>query len=223
MNYSRIYDNLITRAKSRIIYSYTERHHIVPRCMGGTDDAHNLVDLTPEEHYLAHQLLVKIHPQNDKLIFAASMMISNRPTNKMYGWLRRRFQLAVSKQQRGSGNSQYGSRWVHSLDLKVSKKIKKCDPLPLGWHEGRKIHFEPKPIKQYACGICGTMTSRKKFCSASCKNKTNIKLTNSVMLTLFEEHKAGKSISKCLKDNGFDGTGQNFLKFKEFCKVQLGL
>ena len=27
--------------------------------MGGTDDEENLVELTPEEHYVAHQLLVK--------------------------------------------------------------------------------------------------------------------------------------------------------------------
>jgi len=29
--------------------------------MGGSDDKSNLVDLTPEEHFLAHQLLLKIH------------------------------------------------------------------------------------------------------------------------------------------------------------------
>jgi len=38
-------------------------------------------------------------------------------------------------------NSQYGTRWIHSLAEKKSMKIKKDDPLPKGWAEGRKIKF----------------------------------------------------------------------------------
>ena len=38
-------------------------------------------------------------------------------------------------------NSQYGTRWIHSLEEKRSRKIKKDDPLPAGWIEGRKIKF----------------------------------------------------------------------------------
>jgi hypothetical protein len=43
--------------------------------------------------------------------------------------------------QKGVGNSQYGTRWIHSLKLEVSKKIKKSEFLPEGWVEGRKIKF----------------------------------------------------------------------------------
>lgn len=104
MNYKRIYDALIDRAKGRIVCCYVETHHIIPRCMGGTDDHENLVDLTPEEHFLAHQLLAKIHPENSKLVFAAVAMTrhnsSSRISNKMYGWIRRRHAEAVSKQFR---------------------------------------------------------------------------------------------------------------------------
>lgn len=35
---------------------YTEKHHIVPKHDGGTDDVDNLVALLPEEHYLIHLL-----------------------------------------------------------------------------------------------------------------------------------------------------------------------
>jgi hypothetical protein len=95
MNYQNIYDSLIRRAKTRSLVGYSETHHIVPKCMGGNDDKHNLVELTPEEHYLAHQLLVKIHPNNFKLAFAANAMcinndLSGRSCNKLFGWLRRR-------------------------------------------------------------------------------------------------------------------------------------
>lgn len=43
--------------------------------------------------------------------------------------------------QSGSGNSQYGTRWIYSLTEKTSKKIQKDQPLPDGWLEGRKIKF----------------------------------------------------------------------------------
>ena len=70
MDYTKHYNLLIERAKNRLLECYTERHHIVPRCMGGSDDLDNLVDLTPEEHYVAHQLLVKMHPGEHKLVYA---------------------------------------------------------------------------------------------------------------------------------------------------------
>lgn len=89
MNYEAIYEKLIIRAKDRKLEGYVERHHIIPRCLKGTDDSFNIVLLTPEEHYLAHLLLVKIHPHNRSLIYAAKMM-AGQGNNKSYGWLRRR-------------------------------------------------------------------------------------------------------------------------------------
>ena len=55
----------------KLIY---ERHHIKPRCMGGTDDMFNLVDLTPREHYIAHQLLAQLYPDEWKVVCAWHFM-----------------------------------------------------------------------------------------------------------------------------------------------------
>lgn len=95
MDYEKHYAALIARARNRAILGYSERHHILPRCMGGGDEPSNLVDLTPEEHYVAHQLLVKMNPGNGKLAYAALAMTMKSHTharrcNKLYGWLRRR-------------------------------------------------------------------------------------------------------------------------------------
>ena len=54
---------------------------------------------------------------------------------------KRKISEAAAKSQAGKGNSQYGTRWIHSPELKISKKIKKNDPLPDGWLEGRKMKF----------------------------------------------------------------------------------
>ena len=142
MNYKKIYDNLISKGRNRVLNCYVERHHIIPKCMGGTDDEENLVELTPEEHYVAHQLLVKIYPKNKALINAAMMMIPNRPTNKMYGWLRRKLSEWMKELQSGCGNSQYGKRWINNKESKESKRIPKTDCLPEGWEEGRIVDFD---------------------------------------------------------------------------------
>lgn len=47
-----------------------------------------------------------------------------------------------SEHQAGSGNSQYGTVWIHNVELSQSKKIKKGEPLPEGWLVGRVINFE---------------------------------------------------------------------------------
>lgn len=107
MNYNLHYDKLIARAVGRtpVIGIYYEKHHIIPRCMGGTDNKSNIAKLTPEEHYVAHQLLVKMHPEHLGLIHAATMLCVNgsghRSNNKIYGWLKRLDAEAKSKSQTG--------------------------------------------------------------------------------------------------------------------------
>ena len=62
MNYFLAYQRLIAKAQSRgCIDGYVEKHHILPRALGGTDDSSNLVVLTAREHFIAHVLLGKIY------------------------------------------------------------------------------------------------------------------------------------------------------------------
>lgn len=91
MDYALHYNRIVDRARSRVLIGYVERHHVIPRCLGGTDAPRNIVKLTPEEHYVSHQLLVKLHPANVKLVTAAIMMAKRASGNKAYGWLRRRY------------------------------------------------------------------------------------------------------------------------------------
>jgi hypothetical protein len=79
MNYQRIYDAIIERAKLRglnkkLLDGYFERHHIIPKCMNGTNNKDNLVLLTAREHYLCHWLLWKANKENYKLFYAYHIM-----------------------------------------------------------------------------------------------------------------------------------------------------
>lgn len=90
MNYLRHYNLLIDRARERKIVGYVERHHVVPRCMGGSDDDLNIVSLTAEEHFVAHQLLAKLFPSVAPLATVLVLMSKKVNSNKCYGWIRRR-------------------------------------------------------------------------------------------------------------------------------------
>jgi len=85
MNYEKIYDQIIQRAKSenrkKQCGIYYEAHHIIPRCMGGSDDKLNLILLTAKEHYIAHRLLVLIYPTHTGLNYATWMMINGSIKN----------------------------------------------------------------------------------------------------------------------------------------------
>lgn len=105
MDYEKHYNLLISKARLRTsISGYVEKHHVVPKCLGGSDDVSNLVALYPEEHYVAHLLLVKMHPNIYAISYSALLMTRGTSqtvrSNKMYGWLKRRFSKDCSEFQR---------------------------------------------------------------------------------------------------------------------------
>jgi hypothetical protein len=79
MDYQQIYDDMISKAKNRLRSTdeYYERHHIIPRSMGGSNLADNLVLLTAKEHYIAHHLLWRIH-KTPSMAHAFWMMSTTR-------------------------------------------------------------------------------------------------------------------------------------------------
>ena len=75
MNYQWHYDRLIDTRKERVPEDgkYYERHHVVPRSMGGDNSLGNLLLLTAREHFIAHWLLWRIH-RNKETAFAFRSM-----------------------------------------------------------------------------------------------------------------------------------------------------
>lgn len=126
MNYKKHYEKLIQKARNRSILKseYKEVHHIIPKCMGGDDSKDNLISLFPEEHLVAHLLLVKIYSDNQKLIYAANMMTNfHSIDNKKYAWVRKQI-----------SNSMKENNPMHDLEVrkKVGDKIKGQVP----WNKG---------------------------------------------------------------------------------------
>jgi hypothetical protein len=76
--YLIVYNKLIEKYRCLVLRGYVESHHILPRCMGGTNEISNLVDLPPKAHYVAHHLLHKAYPDNIKLAYAFGVFGTKR-------------------------------------------------------------------------------------------------------------------------------------------------
>jgi len=60
--YSQLIENAQSQNRKKIKGgTYYERHHIIPRSLGGLDIKENIVLLTGREHFEAHQFLVKMY------------------------------------------------------------------------------------------------------------------------------------------------------------------
>ena len=75
MTYKDFIQNILDgRGRFNCGEEYHERHHIIPKCLGGSNDKENLIDLYAREHFIAHQLLAKENPQELKLVQAYNIM-----------------------------------------------------------------------------------------------------------------------------------------------------
>lgn len=75
--YEQCYYSLI-KSRQNIIRDndIVEKHHILPKSLGGSNSKDNLVLLTPREHFIAHLLLTKMYTgvARQKMLFAFRIM-----------------------------------------------------------------------------------------------------------------------------------------------------
>ena len=84
--YKRWYNDITEQAKHRTLDGYKERHHIIPRSLGGEDTEENLVELTAREHFICHWLLTKftIGQDRSKMVLALQLMKGDGPYQERY-------------------------------------------------------------------------------------------------------------------------------------------
>lgn len=136
--YTKLYFQIVDRRRSIPFEGYGERHHIVPRALGGDNSPNNLVRLTAREHFICHRLLVKMLIGNEKakMISAAYMMLkkhttgnsklsipSNRITSKSYALLREEYAKVAAANARAQTRKPHTAEWK----AKVSAKMKGYD------------------------------------------------------------------------------------------------
>lgn len=125
MWYTRLVSN-----KNRVLACYTEKHHIVPRCMGGDDSVENLVVLTAREHYIAHLLLTKCTSSayKQKMSYALWNMVNRdngeRTSSTNYSNVRTKHAKMLSENNSGNGNPMFGKQVSIETRQKISSKTK---------------------------------------------------------------------------------------------------
>lgn len=81
------YYNIITKAlKRKNNLVYTEKHHIIPKSLGGSNKKENLVHLTAREHFICHWLLLKFteNSNKSKMVWAFKCLSMSTKTQKRY-------------------------------------------------------------------------------------------------------------------------------------------
>lgn len=173
MNYLKIYENLIANAKIResVDDEIYEKHHIIPKSLGGSNKSDNLVLLTLREHFIAHLLLYKINKNNPynagKMISALNRMTHSKRysiSSRYYVSLRKQFILnhpcknntIKDKIKNSLRQSRLNVGWtIAYCGCGCGQEVKLLDPQ----NKSEKTYFlkNHKPKKLCSCG-CNTET-----------------------------------------------------------------
>ncbi len=131
MNWQLIHDQIIERAKTRCLEGYYESHHIIPKCLGGTDSSDNLVSLTAKEHFIIHKILCILFPNENGLSYAAFMMANTKGKNRHYHIssseyqrLKENYSKALSKNMKGKTPWNKGIPRTPETKKKMSESLK---------------------------------------------------------------------------------------------------
>ena len=83
--YSKWYFLIVGNASSRgKLETYSEKHHIIPKSIGGSNKKENIVVLTAREHFVCHLLLTKMLSGNAKrkMIYACWQLSNQKNVNQ---------------------------------------------------------------------------------------------------------------------------------------------
>jgi len=129
--YDIIENNKITDIKTQ----YCEKHHIIPKSLGGSDKKENIVYLSAIDHFRCHKLLTKFTTGtvNGKMWNAVWRMMNKQSHNQLrdltfteeeYEEARIKHAKAHSKRMKKENNPFYGKKHTEETKQRMSEKKK---------------------------------------------------------------------------------------------------
>ncbi len=185
-----------TRVHAKKLLGYVERHHIIPKSLGGADDSKNLTYLTAKEHFTCHHLLTKmVEGKAKRSMWHALWNIVNQKrnyqerykvTSRTYEQIRKANSEALSESNKGKTSNRKGKpcTWGDKISItlkgfkptpernaKVSKALtgKKRPPRSNKWNENLKNSIIASRITCEQCGKNITKAAHTRWHGADCK------------------------------------------------------
>lgn len=125
--YSKWYFSMIDNAKSRQLPDGFEKHHIIPKSLGGSNLSENIARLTPREHFVCHMLLTKMTQGQDKakMVNAALRLANDHKgrciNSRIYDLIKRERVKYLKETQRGADNNFFGKKHTEETRKKMSE------------------------------------------------------------------------------------------------------
>lgn len=124
--YTAWYKSIILAAQFRVTDGYVERHHIVPKSLGGSNRKDNLVKLTAREHFVCHWLLTKMTEgkARSKMWLALSKMCVISGTHRRHQVSSRQYsqiRKQAGKANSGVNSATYGRKRPADEQLRINE------------------------------------------------------------------------------------------------------
>lgn len=122
--YFSIIDSAVQRDSTR-----GEKHHVIPKSLGGSNEKVNIVRLTSREHFICHKLLFKMTTGEDrrKMATALVLMGGRKTPSKTYSEARAVHAAHISSVKKGSTHTD-----AAKTKMSAARMGKPCP-----WNKGR--------------------------------------------------------------------------------------
>lgn len=221
--YTRWYFNIINNAKTQQQVGYSEKHHIIPKSLGGKNDKSNIVLLNAKAHFISHLLLPKMCiTTNDKrrMVYAfyrmshSSKYTKDRYTSSLYSFHKENFIKLISGKNHplygrsdlfiGSKNPFFGKKHSKETMIKFHNKV-------VSEESKRKMSKAKKGIKTGPCLSKGHIGELNSMYGKPRTKEVKAKIRSTRSLRNQEENKKSYSRVKSIEER---------LKIKESRKLQ---
>ena len=191
---TKVYKLLIKFAKSRKLTfdDYFEIHHIIPKCLGGSDRRSNLIALTCLEHCFAHYLLAIKYPNHRGLNFAFMGMMNKSKMNFNFDDFKNIAELRKNSKKQPHTSDTLKKLWRSSEEYKdgMTYREYQLKVIHPKINKSRAEHFKDDTFKrEYIKNSFGN--SERQFLNSHCKFQKYILKTFEILITkrlTFNEH-----------------------------------
>jgi hypothetical protein len=221
--------NGTTRRKAKELLSYAERHHIIPKSLGGTEQEENLVWLTAEEHLTVHLLLPKMvsEEQNIRKMALAAVRMANpqsKTQKRIIGdnlipeiaAIRKEAAILhsdyMSKRNAGKNNPFFGKKHTEKtkeIQRQTSANRIMTDDMRINYSNGKRNFYKNNPEKKPA-GVNNPRFIKEVYIWVNIFTGETVEATRYDMVSRFPNLKS--NISQVINGNYTHAKGWKILK-----------